>query len=65
MFHEPSESHRAEKEATDVQLQEKNVEIERLKKQAMRVSSLCTFSAEYSLHYASYIVLFSLGYRQR
>ena len=42
VFYEPSDSQRAEKEAIDVQLQEKNTEIEKLKRdlQAMRVSSL-------------------------
>ena len=42
VFYELSDSHRAEKEAIDVQLQEKNTEIEKLKRdlQAMRVSSL-------------------------
>ena len=41
-FYEPSDSQRAEKEAINVQLQEKNTEIEKLKRdlQAMRVSSL-------------------------
>ena len=40
--HEPSDSQRAEKEAKDVQLQEKNAEIERLKRdlQALRVYNL-------------------------
>ena len=42
VFHEPSDSHRAEKEAIDVELQEKNAEIERLKRelQALRVYNL-------------------------
>ena len=41
-FHEPSDSHRAEKEAIAVELQEKNAEIERLKRQlqALRVHNL-------------------------
>ena len=42
-FHEPSDSQRAEKEATDVQLQEKNAEIERLSRelQALKVYIVC------------------------
>ena len=43
VFHEPSDSHGAEKEAIDVQLQEKNAEIEKLKRdlQALKVHVLC------------------------
>ena len=42
VFYEPSDSQRAEKEAKGVQLQDKNAEIEKLKRelQALRVYSL-------------------------
>ena len=42
VFHEPSDSHRAEKEAIDIQLQEKNAEIVRKQRelQALRVNNL-------------------------
>ena len=42
VFHEPSDPHRAEKEAIDIQLQEKNAEIVRKQRelQALRVNNL-------------------------
>lgn len=58
VFHEPSDSHRAELEATDVQLQEKNAEIERMniELQALRVYIVCIVL---NMHSLLYIALFS------
>ena len=59
-FHEPSDSHKAEKEAIDVQLQEKNAEIERLSREleALKVYIVCIVLKVHSL---LYIVILTLA----